>query len=76
MTTFEKILDQVTELPIDQQELLIDIITKRTAQIRRKELAITSQQALEEFKKGSLKPLTAEEAILELRSYLDNPEVE
>ncbi|HEY9703117.1 MAG TPA: hypothetical protein V6C58_11760 [Allocoleopsis sp.] len=76
MNTFEQVLDLVTELPLDQQEILIEIVQHRTAQMRRKELAAESQTALVEFRKGNLKPQTAEEAIMELRTYLNTPEVE
>lgn len=31
MLTFEEIIEQVSELPLDQQELLIDIIKRRMA---------------------------------------------
>ncbi|ELS00087.1 hypothetical protein [Gloeocapsa sp. PCC 73106] len=70
MKTFEELLELVTELPIDQQELLIDIVGRRTTEIRRKELAKSSQSALAEFKTGNLKAQTAIEAIIELRTYL------
>ena len=74
MKTFEQALDLVNELPLEQQELLIDIVKKRTIEIRRQELAKSSQEALAEFKKGNLKSQTASEAITELRNYLNNPE--
>jgi hypothetical protein len=44
MSTFEQALDLVAELPLEQQELLIDIVQRRTAEARRQELARTSQQ--------------------------------
>lgn len=72
MSTFEQILDQVSELPIDQQELLIDIVQRRTKDVRRQELAKTSKEALAEYQTGHLNPQTAEEAIAELRTYLDS----
>jgi hypothetical protein len=76
INTFEQILNLVTELPLDQQELLIDILQRRTADMRRRELASTSWEALAEFRSGNLKTQTATEAIAELRTYLNNPETE
>ena len=70
MATFEQILEQVSKLPIDQQELLIEIIKLRTADERRKVLAQDSLEALEEFRKGNLKTLTATETMIEIRNYL------
>ena len=74
MKTFEQVLDLVTELSLEQQELLIDIVKKRTIQMRRQELVRSSQEALAEFKTGNLKAQTANEAIEELRHYFDNSE--
>ncbi len=76
MNKFEQVLDLVTELPLDQQKLLIEIVQRRAAQMRRQELVKETQEALAEFRNGNLKPLTAEAAILELQAYLDTPEIE
>ena len=54
MNTFEQILDQVSELLLDQQELLIDSVQRRTRDARRQELAKTSQEALAEYRTGKL----------------------
>lgn len=75
-TTFEQVLDLVSELPVDQQKLLIEIVQHRTTEQRRKEIAQDCRKALEEFRQGNLKPLTAEEAILELTNYLHTPDIE
>jgi hypothetical protein len=74
INTFEEVLNLVTELPLDQQELLINILQRRIADMRRKELASSSQEALAEFRTGNLKPQTAIEAIAELRTYLNTNE--
>ncbi len=69
MLTFEEILEQVSELPLDRQELLIEIIQRRMTDKRRQILAAESHTALEEFKTSQLKPLSSQEAIAELRSF-------
>jgi hypothetical protein len=71
MLTFEEILDGVSELPLDRQELLVEIMQRRMKDERRKVLAAESRAALEEFRSGNLKPMSADEAIAELRSFLD-----
>lgn len=76
MLTFEEVLEQVSELPIAQQELLIEIIKRRIVNERRNILARESFEALEEFRRGNLKSLPASECITELRNYLDSPEDE
>jgi hypothetical protein len=74
MLTFEEILEQVSELPLDRQELLIEIIQRRMSDRRRQVLAAESHAALEEFKTSQLKPLSAQEAIAEIRNFLDSSE--
>ncbi|MGB3492244.1 MAG: hypothetical protein WBA57_05925 [Elainellaceae cyanobacterium] len=76
MSTFEQILDGVADLPLDQQELLIEIVKHRTTAARRQELAKTSQEALAEYRTGQLQPQTSQEAIAELRAYLESTEDE
>lgn len=65
MLTFEEILDGVSELPLERQELLIEIMQHRMREERRKVLAAESRAALEEFRNGNLKPMSANEAILQ-----------
>jgi hypothetical protein len=38
MITFESALDAVSQLSIDQQEILIDILRKRNAEVRRRQI--------------------------------------
>ena len=71
MKTFEQIVDIVTELSLDHQELLIDILQHRTAELRRKELAQSSQSALAQFRSGNLKVQTANEAIRQSLALCD-----
>jgi hypothetical protein len=72
MLTFEEVLERVSELPIAQQELLIEIVKRRTADNRRKILARESFEALDEFRAGGLKASTAMESIAELRDFLES----
>ncbi|WP_103669457.1 hypothetical protein [Pseudanabaena sp. BC1403] len=71
MITFESTLDAVSQLSIDQQEMLIDILRKRNAEVRRREILEECHEGLTEYRAGVLKSQSAEEAIAELRSYLD-----
>jgi hypothetical protein len=74
MLTFEKLLDNIEDLPIDQQELLMNIVSHRLADKRRQQLAQECQEGLVEFRSGQLKPMTAEEAIADLHNFLAEPE--
>jgi hypothetical protein len=74
MITFESALDAVSQLSIDQQEMLIDIVKKRNAEVRRRQILEECREGLAEYRSGILKVQTAEEAIADLRSYLDSSE--
>ena len=74
MITFESALDAVSQLSIDQQEILIDILKKQNTEVRRRQILQECREGLAEYRAGVLKAQTAEEAIADLRSYLDNSE--
>ena len=74
MITFESALDAVSQLSIDQQEMLIDIVKKRNAEVRRRQILEECRDGLAEYSTGVLKAQTAEDAIADLRSYLDSSE--
>jgi hypothetical protein len=74
MLTFEKLLDTIEDLPIDQQELLMNIVSHRLADKRRQQLAQECRDGLAEFHSGQLKPMTAEEAIADLRNFIAEAE--
>jgi hypothetical protein len=74
MITFESALDAVSQLSIDQQEMLIDILKKRNAEVRRRQILEECREGLAEYRSGGLKTQTAEEAIIDLRSYLESSE--
>jgi len=74
MITFENALDAVSQLSIDQQEMLIDIIRKRNNELRRKQILKECRDGLVEYRSGVLKPMMAEDAIADLHSYLDESE--
>ena len=74
MITFESALDAVSQLSIDQQEMLIDILKKRNAEVRRRQILEECREGLTEYRAGVLKAQTAEEAIADLRIYLESSE--
>ncbi|MFM7888504.1 MAG: hypothetical protein ACKPCM_17840 [Pseudanabaena sp.] len=75
MITFESALDAVSQLSLEQQEILIDILRKRNAEVRRKEILEECREGLAEYQSGILKSQTAEAAIMDLLSYLNDAEV-
>ena len=73
MSTLEQALETVSQLPVEQQQMLIDIIQNRNIENRREEIARDAQQSLTAFRSGKLKPQSVEEIIAELRQSLDEP---
>jgi len=74
MVTLAAAIEVVEQLPIDQQDQLVQIIRNRQIERRRDEIAENGREALAAYRAGELKSYTAEEAIVELRNMLDSPE--
>jgi U3 small nucleolar ribonucleoprotein component len=66
--TFGEVLDTVEQLSLEDQEALTDIIRRRIIEQRRAELAKDIQEAQEEFKAGSARPVTPDELMAEILS--------
>lgn len=76
MNKLDKVLDEAMELSLEEKEILIQILKQRIIENRREKMALDAQISLNEFRQGNIKPLTAEEAIQDLREYLQNPDQE
>ncbi|WP_373481253.1 hypothetical protein [Geminocystis sp.] len=76
MNKLDKVLDEAMELSLEEKEILIQILKQRIIENRREKMALDAQISLKEFRQGNIKLLTAEEAIQDLREYLQNPDQE
>jgi hypothetical protein len=74
MITFENALELVSQLPREQQEMLIEIVKKRCVEVRRQEFLRECQEGLAEYRTGNLQPMTVEDAIADLDRYLEDSE--
>ncbi|MBN3926878.1 hypothetical protein [Nostoc sp. NMS4] len=72
MSNLDRVLDAAMELPLEQQEMLVQILKNRIIESRRDEIASDAAVSITEFQAGRLKVQTAAEAIQELREYLNN----
>ena len=70
--TLDQAIDTVMQLPIGEQEMLVEIVRNRTISERRHELATNAQASLVDFRAGLLRPQTADEIIAELRQATDD----
>jgi hypothetical protein len=63
---FEEVLEEVETLPLDDQELLIDLVRQRVADKRRAEIAASIAETRAEYKAGTVKRGTAADLMAEL----------
>jgi hypothetical protein len=68
--TLDQALDVINQLPIEQQEMLIDIIRSRHLEERRRRIAQDAHESLQMYLSGQLKPQLARQVIRELRQTL------
>lgn len=68
--TLDQTISAATQLPLDQQKILINILSKRLIEIRRQEIMTYANNSIQSFKNGKFKMLSAEEAIAELHLRL------
>jgi len=62
------------QLPLEQQEMLLEILQSRQIEARRLEMSRDAQESLAAFRAGKLKGQTAAEIIVDLRKALEADE--
>ena len=67
VATLDRTLDMAMQLPLEQQEMLLEIVRRRQIEMRRREIAEDAQVAIAAFRAGELQPRSADEVISELR---------
>ncbi|MDJ0689715.1 MAG: hypothetical protein QNJ41_14525 [Xenococcaceae cyanobacterium MO_188.B32] len=72
MANLDEVLDRAMDLPLEQQEMLIQILQRRMIERRRDEIARDAAFSLAEFREDKLKAQTADEAIAELQEFLQS----
>jgi hypothetical protein len=71
MTPLNQVLETAMQLPLEQQEMLIEILRHRHIEQRREEMARDAEESLQLFREGQLKPQPVEGIIAELRQSLE-----
>jgi hypothetical protein len=66
--TLDNFLDEFSRLPIEDQEMLLDILKKRNIELKRLKVAREVKEAQREHKKGLTKRGTVEDLIKDLES--------
>ncbi len=65
---FGELVEAVDQLPPDDQETLMQILHRRLAARRRKQLAADIEEARQEFARGDCRPTTPDELMREINS--------
>jgi hypothetical protein len=68
MVTLEEAILTVNQLPIEQKEMLLEIVKNQMIETRREEIAQDAKEAIAAFHRGELKSQSIEEIISELQS--------
>ena len=66
--TLDSVLTAAEHLPLDEQEILEDLLRKRRIDLWRRETADEARQAATAFRSGKLKAQSAESVIARLRA--------
>ena len=69
--TFDQVVHTASQLPLDQQEMLIEILSKRRIETRRKEIMDDAEDSIAAFRQDRLKAQSAEDAIAELHRAIE-----
>ncbi|MBK7377710.1 MAG: hypothetical protein IPJ03_01680 [Ignavibacteriales bacterium] len=66
MITLDSVLDEVMQLSPYERQILVDLLYKRVIEERRDEMALEIRDAKSLYNSGSLKSITADQAISKL----------
>ena len=67
-TMFEQVLEKVDTMPLEEQELIIDILKNRYREKRREDILKNAKRTLEEYRKG----LASEGTVADLLEELED----
>ncbi len=67
-TSVDKVLDEIMQLDYATREMLVEIISKRQIEERRKEISQNAKKSLTDYKRGKSKVYSSRELICHLHS--------
>jgi len=65
-SSFQELIESVESLPLDDQQMLLDIINMRIIERRRDELVTDMEESLEAYKKGEVRIGTVDDLLRDL----------
>lgn len=69
--TLDEVLDVAIQLPLDQQEMLLEILKRRQSERNRREIAKGARASLAEYRAGYTAGQAADDVIADLHKSFD-----
>ncbi len=69
--TLDEVLDVAMQLPLEQQEMLLEILKRRQSERNRREIAKGAKTSIAEFRAGYTAVQSADHVIADLHKSLD-----
>jgi hypothetical protein len=66
-SSFQELIESVEALPLDDREILMEIINKRIIEQRRDELEADMEESLEAYRKGEVRVGTVDDLLRDLK---------
>jgi hypothetical protein len=76
MVHLDSVLDQIDQLPLEQQDILADVLSRRRIEQARKQIAADARESLALFRAGKLQARPVDEVIASLEAALAEPDDE
>ncbi len=67
---FQELIESVEALPLDDREILVEIINKRIIEQRREELEADMEESLEAYQRGEVRVGTVDDLLRDLKEDL------
>lgn len=65
--TFNEVLDKIEAMPLEDQEILLDVVSRRHSEKKRGSILKNATESLREHKKGLTKEGTADDLLKDLK---------
>jgi hypothetical protein len=69
-SSFQELIESVEALPIEDREILMEIVNKRIIEQRRDELVADMETSLEAYKRGDIRSGTVDDLLKDLEEDL------
>ena len=67
-SSFQELIESVEALPLDDQEILMDIINRRIIEEKREELVADMEESLPAYRKGEVRAGTVDDILKDLNN--------